>query len=76
VKILNFGLLYLGDSALPTNGCAYAGDKPIRVHVDAPALCSALLPHQLAEKYSSAEELIRDYFDRFLKHARQIIQLH
>lgn len=43
-----------------------ASDKPIAVKVDDALICSALLPHQLARRYSKEEELIRDCFDRFL----------
>jgi hypothetical protein len=43
-----------------------ASDQPIALKVDTALLCSALLPHHWAKRYSKEEEMIRDCFDRFL----------
>jgi len=43
-----------------------ASDRPIALTVNDALLCSALLPHQCAGRYSKEEAMIRDCFDHFL----------
>jgi hypothetical protein len=45
---------------------AEGGNKFVSIKITEPLLCSALLPHGDAKRYSQNEEIIRDCFDRFL----------
>ena len=44
-----------------------SGGNSIEVRVDDQLLCSALLPHEAASRYSADEVMIRDRIDRFLE---------